>query len=308
MKTAYWIVPALATMALAACQQPEVSDVTVTENTIQIDGSSTVYPISKEAAQRYVRKNKDASIQVKFSGTGAGFALFCEGKTDINDASRRINDKEKALCAQNGIAYDELPLAVDTIAIVINPKNEWVDKLTVAELNTIWAPESEGKVKTWADVRQGFPAEPLKLYGRAENSGTFDYFSEAINHTAGHIRKDYDASQDEEYLSAEIAKNKGALGFFGIGAYHRHWQALRLVPVDSGQGPISPSLQTAADGSYTPLTRPLYLYVNQASLQQKSDLKPFLQDYYGNLRTWLHFTGYMPASEAQYMSVKTLLQ
>ena len=234
-----------AVLAASACGQQNTQQA-IGEHTIQINGSSTVYPISQEAAKRYMRKNRQADIRVDFVGTGAGFKLFCEGKTDINDASRTINAEEKALCAQNGIQYQELPVAVDTIAFVVNPKNSWVDYLSTDELKTIWAAESEGKITNWQQVRVGFPDAPLKLYGRSSGaSGTYDYFTEKVTGQTGSSRKDYTADENEEALAEQIAKEPNALGFFGIGAYHRNWQTLRLLSIDGGSGPVSPSLQTA---------------------------------------------------------------
>lgn len=297
-----------AVLGTAACGSDKTADVDITPDTIVIDGSSTVYPISKEAAERYLRKNKNTPISVKFSGSGAGFQLFCTGKSDINDASRSINDEEKALCAQNNIAYTELPLAIDTIAIVTHLKNDWANDLTAAELKTIWEKAAEGKLTNWSQVRTGFPDKPLSLYGRGKDSGTYDYFTAHINGEAGSSRSDYTSSENEEELVKDIAKDPNALAFFGIGAYHRHWQELKLLAVDGGNGPVAPSLQSAADGSYQPLTRPLYLYVNNASLANKAGVKPFLQNYYGSLRTWLHFTGYMPLADSEYQAVTEQLQ
>lgn len=297
-----------AVLPSVGCDSDKTSDVEIGANTLVIDGSSTVYPISKEAAERFLRKNRNASISVKFSGSGAGFQLFCSGKTDINDASRPINAKEQALCEQNGIAYTALPLAVDTVAVVTHLKNDWVNELSVSELKTIWEKAAEGKISNWNQVRSSFPDKPLALYGRGQASGTYDYFTDKITGEAGVSRSDYIASENEEELVAKIAKDPNSLAFFGIGAYHRHWQELKLLAIDNGNGAVAPSLQTAADGSYQPLTRQLYLYVNQHSLQQKADLKPFLQHYYANLRTWLHFTGYMPLHNSDYQAVQQQLQ
>ncbi|MGR3807124.1 PstS family phosphate ABC transporter substrate-binding protein [Pasteurella testudinis] len=299
---------AAAVLASVGCDNDKTSNVEISADTLIIDGSSTVYPISKEAAERFLRRNKNASISVKFSGSGAGFQLFCSGQSDINDASRPMNDKEKALCAQNGIAYTALPLAVDTIAVVTHLKNDWANDLSVAELKTIWQKAAEGNVTNWNQVRSGFPDKPLALYGRGQASGTYDYFTDKINGEAGVSRSDYTASENEEELVEKIANDPNALAFFGIGAYHRHWQELKLLAIDNGNGAVAPSLQTAADGSYQPLTRKLYLYVNNASLEDKQDLKPFLQHYYGNLRTWLHFTGYMPLHNSDYQAVLEQLQ
>lgn len=300
--TASWALTALlAVNLLAGCSGNEQdSDANITPETIVIDGSSTVYPISKEAAKRYESTESKADINVSFSGTTAGFRRFCSGETDISDASRAINAEEKAACAEQGIDYIELPLAKDLLAIVVHPKNRWLESISIEQLKTIWSPESEGKIMQWSDVNPEWPEEEIKLFGRGQDSGTYDYFTTEVTGETRSSRQDYTASEDEEFLAAEIAKDKNSLGFFGIGAYHRHWDTLRLVPVDSGNGPVYPSIETASEGTYTPFTRPLYLYVKQASLQEKPYLKPFLKHYYSNLNQWIHFTGYLPLSEAKY--------
>lgn len=298
----------VAIFTTVGCDNGSTSSDAINANTLIIDGSSTVYPISKEAAERFLRKNRKASISVKFSGSGAGFQLFCTGKSDINDASRPINPKEQALCKQNGINYTELPLAMDTIAVITHLKNDWVNELSIDELKTIWHKASEGKITNWNQVRSSFPDKPLALYGRGKASGTYDYFTDKINGEAGVSRSDYTASENEEALVAKITEDPNSLAFFGIGAYHRHWQELKLLAIDNGNGAIAPSLQTAADGSYQPLTRRLYLYVNNHSFNNKADLKPFLRHYYTNLRSWLHFTGYMPLNDHDYQAVQQQLE
>lgn len=298
----------VAIFTTVGCDNGSTSSDAINANTLIIDGSSTVYPISKEAAERFLRKNRMASISVKFSGSGAGFQLFCTGKSDINDASRPINPKEQALCKQNGINYTELPLAMDTIAVITHLKNDWVNELSIDELKTIWHKASEGKITNWNQVRSSFPDKPLALYGRGKASGTYDYFTDKINGEAGVSRSDYTASENEEALVAKITEDPNSLAFFGIGAYHRHWQELKLLAIDNGNGAIAPSLQTAADGSYQPLTRRLYLYVNNHSFNNKADLKPFLHHYYTNLRSWLHFTGYMPLNDHDYQAVQQQLE
>lgn len=286
---------------LTGCsQQDDLSEISINENTIVIDGSSTVFPISTEAAKRFIRQQPDAEISVKFSGTNAGFRLFCEGKTDVSNASRPINAEEIALCAKNQIDFVELPLAQDALAVVVHSSNDWVDSLTMKELKAIWSKQSEDKIMNWNQVRPQWPDKLLSLYGRGQDSGTYDYFTNQVTGVTRESRADYIASEDEEYLAEHIASDKNALGFFGIGAYHRHWNTLKLVPIDNGNGPVYPSIETVASGEYTPFTRPLFLYVNTQSLDEKSNLKVFLTHYLSNIVTWLHFTGYMPLTEAQY--------
>lgn len=262
----------------------------VTDQTVLINGSSTVYPLSKEAAQRFERSSAGAHIDVKFSGTTAGFRSFCNGKTDISNSSRLINAEEKTLCESQGVRYLELPIAMDSIAVVVHPKNTWANDISVAELKKLWEPTAEGKIKTWKEVRSDWPDQPIKLFGRGQDSGTYDYFTTEIVGETRSSRKDYTASEDEEFLAEKIATEKNALGFFGIGAYHRHWNEVKLIAVDG----VYPTLDTVKNGSYKPLTRPLYLYVNEASLASKVALAPFLESYLSGLPTWIHFTGYMP--------------
>jgi len=295
------VIAGLVLIMLAGCSQhDDLSETRITENTIVINGSSTVFPISTEAAKRFIRQQPEAEISVKFSGTNAGFRMFCEGKTDISNASRPINAEEIALCAENEIDYIELPLAQDALAVVVHSANDWVDSLTMSELKTIWSKQSDGKVLNWNQVRTQWPDKSLSLYGRGQDSGTYDYFTTQVTGVTRESRSDYVASEDEEYLAAQIAKDKNALGFFGIGGYHRHWDTLKLVPIDNGNGPVYPSIETVANGQYTPFSRPLFLYVKKQSLEDKANLKVFLTHYFSNIVTWLHFTGYMPYPEAQY--------
>lgn len=295
------VIGGLILIMLAGCsQQQDLSETEITENTIVINGSSTVFPITTEAAKRFLRQQPDADISVKFSGSNAGFQLFCEGKTDVSNASRAINAEEIALCAKNQIDYVELPLAKDALAVVVHPDNDWVNSVTLADLKTMWSKDSEDNIMSWNQVRSEWPDELLSLYGRGNDSGTYDYFTTHVTGVTRESRGDYVASEDEEFLAEHIASDKNALGFFGIGAYHRHWDTLKLVAIDNGNGPVYPSIETVNNGQYSPFSRPLFLYVNQQSLADKSHLKSFLTHYYSNIAHWLHFTGYMPLSAAQY--------
>jgi phosphate transport system substrate-binding protein len=278
-------------LALFACSDkashPERA---VTDQTVLVNGSSTVYPLSKEAAQRFERSNAHAHIDVKFSGTTGGFRSFCKGETDISNSSRLINTEEKSLCESHAIRYLELPIAMDSIAVVVHPKNTWANDINVAELKKLWEPAAEGKIKTWKDVRSDWPDQPIVLFGRGQDSGTYDYFTTEIVGETRSSRKDYTGSEDEEFLAEKIAAEKNSLGFFGIGAYHRHWNEVKLIAVDG----VYPTLDTVKNGSYKPLTRPLYLYVNEASMASKATVAPFLESYLSGLPSWIHFTGYMP--------------
>ena len=287
---------------LNACSETPAPDAANAAANLRIDGSSTVYPLTQEAARRFERSAPGSRIEVKFSGTSAGLRRFCAGETDVSNASREINAEERASCAGNGVRYHAVPLAMDSIAIVVNPANTWVNDISVAELKKLWAPEAEEKIKTWRDLRADWPETPIVLYGRGQDSGTYDVFTQAIVGVTHSSRRDYKASEDEEFLAAAIAEQPDALGFFGIGAYHRHWDQLKLVAVDAGKGPVYPTLATVGQGQYQPLTRPLYLYVNEQSLASKPALGEFLSHYLEGLPDWIHFTGYMPLARKDYQA------
>lgn len=282
-------------IVLTACSEgTSKTERSPTPETLLVDGSSTVYPLSKEAARRFERRAPKAHIKVDFSGTTAGFREFCRGQTDINNASRVINDKEQQACESNDIRYLELHIAMDSIAIVVNPKNTWAEGISVEELKKTWAPGAEGEIESWSDISGDWPDHPVELFGRGQDSGTYDYFTNAIVGSPRSSRSDYTASEDEEFLANRIAEEKNALGFFGVGAYHRNWSRLKLLSVDG----VYPSLETVKDQSYTPLTRPLYLYVNKDRIATKATLAPFLDAYLEGLNRWIHFTGFMPVDQS----------
>ena len=273
-----------------------------------IDGSSTVYPLTREAIKRFQRARPGHPINVEFSGTTAGFRRFCAGETDINDASREMNAEEQAECAKNDVRYRQIPLAMDSIAVVAHPSNHWAKAITVDELEALWAPEAEGRVTRWHQIRPEWPDRPVKLFGRGQDSGTYDVFTREIVGATHRSRQDYTASEDEEQLANGIAAEPDALGFFGIGAYHRHWDELKLLAVDNGNGPVYPTLATVSEGRYQPLTRPLFLYLNEQSLQRKPITRAFVEHYLQGLPSWIHFTGYMPLSAEQYERSLATLQ
>lgn len=265
-----------------------------------IDGSSTVYPLTQEAVRRFLRAHQGHPIDVAFSGTSAGFRRLCAGETDINDASREINAEERARCEENGVRYRQVPLAMDAIALVVHPGNRWATDITVEELKKLWEPAAEGKIVRWNQIRPEWPDRPVKLFGRGQDSGTYDIFTEEIVGTSHSSRQDYTASENEEELAAGIAVEPDALGFFGIGAYHRHWDELKLLAVDNGKGPVYPTLSTVSLGQYQPLTRPLFLYLSEQSLRRKPVTQAFVEHYLDGLPGWIHFTGFMPLSSERY--------
>ncbi|PZN13561.1 MAG: phosphate ABC transporter substrate-binding protein [Bacillota bacterium] len=275
------LVVAAAVLVLAACGVRGGSGSQGTggklTGTIRVDGSSTVYPITQAIAEEFMIENPGVNVTVGSSGTGGGFEKFTRGEIQITGASRPIEDEEKARAEKNGIAYTELIVALDGVAVIINPQNDWVDHLTVEELKRIWEPNS--KVKTWSDIRPGWPDEPIKLYGPGTDSGTFDYFTAAIVGSEGASRTDYTASEDDNQLVTGVANDKYALGYFGYAYYAENKDKLKAVPIDGGNGPVVPSEQTIADGTYKPLSRPVFIYVSNEAYKTRPEVKAFVDFY-----------------------------
>jgi phosphate transport system substrate-binding protein len=230
---------------------------------IKVDGSSTVYPITEAVGEEFQKLHPDVKVVVGISGTGGGFKKFCNGETDISNASRPILQKEIDTCAQNGIEYIELPVAYDALSVVVNPRNDWVACMTVAELKKIWEPDAQGKITRWNQVRPEWPDAPLNLYGAGTDSGTFDYFTEAIVGKAKASRGDYTASEDDNVLVQGVANDQYALGYFGLAYYFENQDKLKAVAIDNGKGCVLPSEETVRNGTYQPLSRPLFIYVSR---------------------------------------------
>jgi phosphate transport system substrate-binding protein len=273
---------ALATMT-TACGGGGGTGTETSASIIKIDGSSTVYPITEAVAEEFQKENRNVHVTVGISGTGGGFQKFCAGETDISDASRPIAKGEMGTCAKNGINFVELPVAYDGLAVVVNPKNTWVNHFTVVELKKIWSPESQGKVTKWSDAESGWPQRELHLFGPGTASGTYDYFTEAINGKQGASRGDYTASEDDNVLVQGVSTDEGGLGYFGYAYYEQNKAKLKLIPVDdgkddNGKGPIAPSPETVRNGTYQPLSRPLFLYISTKALD-RPEIKAFV-DYY----------------------------
>ena len=242
---------------------------------IQVDGSSTVGPFVTAGAEDFQQQNSGVQVTVGISGTGGGFERFCAGETDISDASRPIKaDEEAPVCKKNGIEYTELQVANDGIAVVVNKDNDWAKCLTVEQLNKIWGPDS--KVKNWNEVDSSFPDEKLTLAGPGTDSGTFDFFTNAINGEEDASRSDYQASEDDNVIVQAVEGDKGGLGYFGLSYFEQNKGNLNDVEIDGGSGCVAPSSETVQDGSYTPLSRPLFIYVKKASLQ-KPEVKAFVK-------------------------------
>jgi phosphate transport system substrate-binding protein len=267
---------------------------------IKIDGSSTVYPITEAVAEEFQKAKKGTvRVTVGISGTGGGFKKFCRGETNISDASRPILKKEIDVCKEAGIEYIELPVAYDGLAVLINPKNTWVKSLTVADLKKMWAPEAQGQVKKWNQVRPEWPDAPLKLFGPGADSGTFDYFTEAVVGKSKSSRGDFTASEDDNVLVQGIAGDKNALGYFGLAYYEENKDKLKLVPIDGGKGPVLPSEKTVMDGSYNPLSRPLFIYVSKAAAK-KPEIKEFVEFYLKNAPKLVKQVRYIPLPSMAY--------
>jgi phosphate transport system substrate-binding protein len=252
--------------------------------TVKVDGSSTVFPITEAMAEEFQKAEKGAvQVTVGISGTGGGFKKFCRGETDISDASRPIKDKEVAACKEAGIEFIELPIALDALAVLVNPKNTWVDHLTVDELKKMWEPDAQGKVMTWKQVRDSFPDKPLKLFGAGVDSGTYDYFTEATVGKEHSSRGDFTASEDDNVLVQGISGDVNATGFFGYAYYHENKDKLKAVPISwKGGKPVAPSIEGARDGSYQPLSRPIFIYVNKAAADTKPHVRKFVEFYLDN--------------------------
>lgn len=263
---------------------------------IRIDGSSTVYPITLAIAEEFSIDNPRVKTTVAFSGTGGGFKKFCNGEVDINNASRPISATEIAACKKNGIEFIELPMAYDGLTVVVHPSNTWAKCLTVAELKRMW--ETNSKVTFWSDVRPSFPREKIVFYGPGADSGTFDYFTEVINGKAKAIRTDYFPSEDDNVLVKGVEGNRNAIGFFGYAYYLEEGKKLSAVAV--GEKCVLPNETTINNGAYTPLSRPLLIYVNKNNLA-KSSLKKFVEFYLSkNNRSIIRATGYVALPERAY--------
>jgi len=264
---------------------------------IQADGSSTVAPLVTLAAERFRKQEPGVKISVGVSGTGGGFERFCAGETDLSDASRAIEDEEKAACEKKHIQFRELQVANDGLTVVVNPDNDWVDCLTVDQLKKIWEPGS--KVKSWKDVDDSFPDEKLQLFGPGTDSGTFDYFTDAIVGEEGASRSDYSATEDDNVIVNGVAGGKGGLGYLGLSYVEQNKGRLKAVPVDGGDGCVAPSAETVQDGSYEPLSRPLFVYVQADTLETRLEVTEFLTFLLDNQRSLARAALFVPMTGEQ---------
>lgn len=282
---------------VGACGDGEASGGATNE--ILIDGSSTVFPISQAVAEEFRKNRPEVQIPVGISGTGGGFKRFVTGETDIADASRPIKESERELAAENGIEFTEFVIAYDGLSIVINKSNDFASCLTVEELKSIWGRGS--KVDNWNQVRSGFPDKPLRLYGPDTDSGTFDYFTAEINGEEDASRSDYTASSDDNVLVQGVSGDQGAMGYFGFAYYKENAEILKVIGVDGGSGCVEPSIASINGGSYSPLSRPLFVYVNNFSLQRE-DVRAFIEYYLNNAGVLADEVGFVGLPDVDYQS------
>ena len=264
--------------------------------TIKIDGSSTVGPLSEAAAEGFQGQNPNVRVTVGTSGTGGGFEKFCAGETDISDASREIEAEEVELCEKGGVTYEEVQVANDGIALVVSPENDWAKCLTVDQLNKIWSKDSE--VQSWKEVDPSFPDEKLELFGAGPDSGTFDFFTEAVNGEEGNSRTDYNATEDDNVTVQGVAGSKGGLGYYGLSYYEQNQDKNKVVQIDGGDGCVEPSSETVQSGEYKPLSRPLFIYPKAASFK-RPEVKTFVEYYLQNVEQIATDAQFVPMTPEQ---------
>ncbi len=278
---------------------PTATAMPALSGSVNVDGSSTVFPITEAVAEEFQKVAPNVRVSVAVSGTGGGFKLFCEGSTDISNASRPIKDSEKATCDGKSISFVELPVAIDGLSVVVNKDNTFVDYLTVAELKRIWEPNSQ--VNRWNQVRPNWPDEEISLYGPGTDSGTFDYFTEVINGKVDASRSDYSASEDDNVLVQGISGDRFSLGYFGYAYYFENKDNIKVVPIDPGDGKaITPEPATITSGTYKPLSRYLFIYVSKQALKDKPQLLAFVDFYLKNAAELVKDVGYVELSASAY--------
>jgi phosphate transport system substrate-binding protein len=274
---------------------------------VKVDGSSTVYPVTEAVAEEFQKAEKNAiKVTVGISGTGGGFKKFCRGETDISDASRPILSAEMAECAKLGIQYYELPVAFDALTVVVNPKNTFLDKgITVEQLKKMWEPGAQGKIAKWNQIDASWPDAPIKLFGAGSDSGTFDYFTEAIVGKAKSSRGDYTASEDDNVLVQGVQRDVNAIGYFGFAYYAENQARLKAVPIieKAGKPAVAPSMNTVLDGSYQPLARPIFIYVNAKALE-RPEVRKFVEYYLTHGAKLAREVKYVPLPDKAYAMAK----
>ncbi len=264
---------------------------------ITVDGSSTVYPITEAVAEEFQKTHSNVRVTVGISGTGGGFKKFCAGETDISDASRPIKPTEVELCGKNGIRYIELPVGMDGLAVVVHPSNSWASTMTIKELKKLWEPAAQGAITKWSQLREGWPDKEIHLFGPGVDSGTYDYFTQAIVGKEHSSRGDFTSSEDDNVLVQGVASDPLALGFFGMAYYEQNQDRLKLVAVDdenpaNGEGGIVPTYETVINGTYQPLSRPIFIYVSAASAEDQN-VEAFVTYYLTEGRPLVKEVGYV---------------
>jgi phosphate transport system substrate-binding protein len=276
--------------------------------TVRVDGSSTVFPITEAVAEEFQKSKRNAvKVTVGISGTGGGFRKFCRGETDIQNASRPITKSEIAECKKNGVAFFEMPVAYDALSVVINPKNAWLKEISVDDLKKIWEPSAQGKITRWNQVNAAWPDRPIKLFGAGTDSGTFDYFTEAVNGKSKASRGDFTASEDDNVLVQGISRDVDAIGFFGFAYYAENKDKVKSLPISwKGGKPVAPSMETVVNGTYQPLSRPIFIYVN-ANAAKRAEVREFSDFYNRNADKLVREVKYVPLPAAAYnYNVETL--
>jgi phosphate transport system substrate-binding protein len=272
----------------------------VSQNSIiQIDGSSTVYPISEAMAEEFMAANRGTQVTVGVSGTGGGFSKFCADELDITGASRPIKASEVEACAAAGIEYIEIPIATDALTVVVHPENDWADEMTVEQLQTLWSPEAQDTITRWNQIDPSWPNEPIELFGPGTDSGTFDYFTETIMGEAGSSRADYTASEDDNTLVIGVSRDPNAIGYFGLAYYLENQDTLKAVAVNG----VVPTPENVENGTYVPLSRPIFVYVKKSSLESRPEVRAFVEFMLENGPELVPEVGYVPLSEQRYADI-----
>jgi phosphate transport system substrate-binding protein len=288
-------------VAAAVAGTLSVAPVQAADKLIKVDGSSTVFPITEAVAEEFQKAQKGTKVTVGISGTGGGFKKFCRGETDISDASRPISKKEMDVCKEAGIKYVELPVAFDALTVVIHPQNNWFETAKVEDLKKIWEPAAQGKVMKWSDVNPKWPDHKMGLFGPGADSGTFDYFTDAINGKEKASRGDFTASEDDNVLVQGVSRDKYAIGYFGLAYYEENKDKLKAVKIinKGATQAVEPSLQTVMAGTYQPLARPIFIYVAEKAMD-KPEVKEFVSFYLRNAPKLVKEVGYIPLSNEHY--------
>ena len=277
--------------------------IAATNDIVKVDGSSTVYPITEAVAEEFQIATR-IKVTVGVSGTGGGFKKFCRGETAVSNASRPIKLNEIKKCKDAGIKFIELPIAYDAISVVINKKNDWAKEMTTTELKKMWEPAAQGKITKWSQIRDGWPDKPLRLYGPGADSGTFDYFTEAVIEESKAIRGDFTASEDDNVLVKGVSGDKGGIAYFGLAYYEENKNLLKAVAIKNKKGNfIIPELKTIMDGSYNPLSRPLFIYINAEKVNSDPKVKKFVEFYIKHAATLSEEVGYVPFSKEEYAAI-----